>query len=73
MVGREVVNEQARVPRDQRRGGLELPGLPFDQGAAGVVQLGEGRRAVADQGLDLMAEVVERIGQPIGLERVRRS
>ena len=68
VVGRQAVEEEARVAGDQRRGGLEVPGLALDQGAAGVVEFGGRRRAVADQRLDLAAEVVERLGQPVGLE-----
>ena len=46
-----------------------MAGLALDQGAAGVVELGVGRRAIVEQGQDLAAEVVERLGQAVGLER----
>ena len=40
MIDGQVVDEEAGVTVDQSGGGLELPGLAFDQGPAGVVELG---------------------------------
>ncbi len=71
VVGGQAVEEQPGVARDQRRRRLEVAGLPFDQRAAGVVEFGVGRRPVAEEGQDLAADVVERLGQPVGLERGR--
>ena len=51
MVGRQAVEEQPGVSRDQGRRGLEVPGLPLDQGPPDVVQLGgRGRRPVEEEG-----------------------
>ena len=69
VVGGQPVDEQAGVAADQGRGGLELPRLALDQRPAGVVQLGL-RWAVGRRGrLDLVADVLERLGQPVGLQR----
>ena len=47
VVGRQAVQEEAGIARDQRRGRLELPRLALDQGAPGVVGLLGGRGPVA--------------------------
>ncbi len=68
VIDRQAMNHQAGAAVHQGRRRLEVAGLPSNESAAGIIQLDLTGGPAAGQGLQLVVDVVECKGEPIGLD-----